>query len=99
MRIDLIPSCKICPTCSIECYCKTEITNKESDESDYTFSSDNDVNNWNIKANREVMNSTINELELTSFKAYAVPGHIKVTHGERNLAQVNNELSKSWQQY
>ena len=40
------------------------------------------------------MNSTLNELELTSFKLYALPGHKKVTHGKRKLAQGNNEVSK-----
>ena len=40
------------------------------------------------------MNSTLNELELTSFKAYAVPGHMKDAHGKRKLAQGNNEVSK-----
>ena len=94
LEIDLIPSCNICPTCNTECYCKTEIINKESDESDYAFSSDNDINNWNIKESRNVMNSTLNKLELTSFKAYAVSGHMKVARGKQKLAQVNNEVSK-----
>ena len=40
------------------------------------------------------MNSTLNELELTSFKPYPVPRHTKVTHGKRKLAQGNNEVSK-----
>ena len=40
------------------------------------------------------MNSTLNQLELTSFKAYAVPGHTKVGHVKRKLAQGNNEVSK-----
>ena len=40
------------------------------------------------------MNSTINELELTDFKVHAVPGNMKVPHGKRELAQVNNEVSK-----
>ena len=92
MGIDLIPDCKICPNCNIECYCKTEIINKEGDESDYA--SDNDINNWNIKESRNVMNSTLNKLELTSFKTYAVSVHMKVTHGKQKLAQVNNEVSK-----
>ena len=40
------------------------------------------------------MNSTLNELELTPFKVHAVPGHMKVAHGKRKLAQVNNEVPK-----
>ena len=40
------------------------------------------------------MNSTITELELTDFKVHAVPGNMKVPHGKRELAQVNNEVSK-----
>ena len=59
-----IPGWKICPTCKIECYHKTEITNEEIDEPDYAFSSD-------VK-NRDVINSTLNELELTTFKVHAV---------------------------
>ena len=85
---------KICPTCKTECYHKTEITNEEIDESDYAFSSDDGVNNWNKTENRDVINSTLNELELTLFKVHAVPGHMKVAHGRRKLAQVNNDVSK-----
>ena len=40
------------------------------------------------------MNSTLNELELTPFNVHAVPEHIKIAHGKRKLAQVNNEVSK-----
>ena len=40
------------------------------------------------------MNSTLNGLELTPFKVHAVPEHIKIAHGKRKLAQVNNEVSK-----
>ena len=94
MGIYVIPGWKICPTCKIECYRKTEITNEEIDEPDYAFSSDDEVNNWNTTENRDVMNSTLNELELTPFKVHAVPGHMKVAHGKRKLAQVNNEVPK-----
>ena len=94
MGIYVIPGWKICPTCKIECYRKTEITNEEIDEPDYAFSSDDEVNNWNTTENRDVMNSTLNELELTPFKVHAVPGHMKVAHGKWKLAQVNNEVSK-----
>ena len=71
-----------------------QITNEEIDEPDYAFSSDDEVNNWNTTENRDVMNSTLNELELTPFKVHAVPGHMKVAHGKWKLAQVNNEVSK-----
>ena len=94
MGIYVIPGWKICPTCKIECYCKTTITNKEIDEPDYAFSSDDEVNYWNTSENRDVMNSSLNELELTPFKVHAAPGHMKVAHGKRKLAQVNNEVSK-----
>ena len=94
MGIHVIPGWKICPTCITECYRKTEITNEEIDELDYAFSSDDEVNNWNTTENRDVMNSTLNELELTPFKVYAVTGHTKVAHGKRKLAQVNNEVPK-----
>ena len=94
MGIYVIPGWKICPTCKIECYRKTEITNEEIDEPDYAFSSDDEVNNWNTTENRDVMNSTLNELELTPFKVHAVPGHMKVAHGKWKLAQANNEVSK-----
>ena len=94
MGIYVIPGWKICPTCKIECYRKTEITNEEIDEPDYAFSSDDEVNNWNTTENRDVMNSTLNQLELTPFKVHAIPGHMKVAHGKQKLAQVNNEMSK-----
>ena len=94
MGIYVIPGRKIYPTCEIECYCKTEITNEEIDEPDYAFSSDDEVNNWNTTENRDVMNSTLNELELTPFKVHAVPGHMKVAHGKWKLAQAKNEVSK-----
>ena len=71
-----------------------QITNKEIDEPDYAFSSDDEVDNWNTTENRDVMNSTLNELELTPFKVHVVPGHMKVAHAKRKLAQVNNEVSK-----
>ena len=71
-----------------------QITNKEIDEPDYAFSSDDEVNYWNTSENRDVMNSSLNELELTPFKVHAAPGHMKVAHGKRKLAQVNNEVSK-----
>ena len=99
MRIYVIPVCKICPTCKIEWYCKTEIANEEIDVADYAFSSDDEVNNWNTTANRNVMNATLNELELTPFKVHAVPAHMKAVHGKRKLTQVNNEVPKGWQQY
>ena len=44
--------------------------------------------------NRDVMNLTLNELELTPFKVHAAPKHMKAAHGKRKLAQVNNEVSK-----
>ena len=94
MGIYVIPGWKICPTCKIECYRKTEITNEEIDEPDYAFSSDDEVNNWNTTENRDVMKSTLNVLELTPFKVYAVPGHMKFAHGKWKLVQVNNEVSK-----
>ena len=71
-----------------------QITNKEIDEADYVFSSDDEVNNWHTTENRDVMNSTLNKLELTSIKVHAVHGHMKVGHGKRKLAQINNEVSK-----
>ena len=40
------------------------------------------------------MNSTLNELEITPFKVHAVPGHMKIAHGKRKLAQVKNKVSK-----
>ena len=73
---------KICPTCKTECYRKTEIINEEIDEPDYTFSSDDEVNNWNTTENRGVINSTLNELEVTPFKVHAIPGHMKAAHGK-----------------
>ena len=71
-----------------------QITNEEIDEPDYAFSSDDELNNWNTTEGRDVMNSTLNEPELTPFKVHAVPGHMKVAHGKWKLAQVNNEVSK-----
>ena len=68
-----------------------QITNEEIDESDYAFSSDDEVNNWKTTENRDVMYSTLYELELTPFKVHAVPGHMKVAHGKQKLVQVNNE--------
>ena len=94
MGIYVIPGWKIYPTCKIECYCKAEITNEEIDEPDYAFSSDYEVNNWDTTENWDVMNSTLDELELTLLKAHAVPGHMKVAHGKQKLAQVNNEVLK-----
>ena len=40
------------------------------------------------------MNSTLNELELTTFKVHAVPGYMKVAHQKQKLAQVISEVSK-----
>ena len=60
----------------------------------YAFSSDDEVKNWKTTENKEVMNSTLNETELTPFKIHAVLGHMKVAHGKRKLPQVNNEVSK-----
>ena len=61
---------------------------------DCAFSSNDEVNNWNTTENRDVMNSTLNELELKLFKVHAVPAHMKAVHGKRKLAQVNNEVPK-----
>ena len=94
MGIYVIPGWKICPTCKIECYRKTEITNEEIDEPDYAFSSDDEVNNWNTTEDRDVINSTLNEPKLTPFKVQAVPRHMKVACGKQKLAQVNNKVSK-----
>ena len=94
MGISVISGWKICPTCKIEYYRKTAITNEEIDEPDYAFSSDDEVNNSNTTHNRDVMNSTLNGLELTPFKVHAIPGHMKVAHGKQKLTQVNNEVSK-----
>ena len=69
-----IPGWKICPTSKTESYHKTEIANEEIDEPDYAFSSDDEEDNWNTAENRDVMNSTLNQLELTPFKVHAVPG-------------------------
>ena len=41
--------------------------------------------------NKDIMNSNLNELELTPFKVHAVPVHMKAAHGKR---KVNNEVSK-----
>ena len=71
-----------------------QITDKEIDEADYAFSSDDEVNNWHTTENRDVMNSFLNKLELTPLKVDAVPGHMKVAHGKCKLAQVNNEVSE-----
>ena len=57
------------------------------------FSSDDEVNNWHTTENRDVMNSTLNKLELTPFKVDAVPGHTKVAQGKWKLAHVN-EMSE-----
>ena len=62
--------------------------------SQVAFSSDDEINNWNTTENRHVMNSTLNELEPTPFTVHAIPGHMKVAHGKRKLAQVNKEVSK-----
>ena len=94
MGVYVIPGWKVCPTYKAECYRKTEITNEETDEPDYAFSSDDEVHNWDARENANVMNSTLNELELTAFKVLAAPGHMEVAHGKRKLAQVNNEVSK-----
>ena len=80
MGIYVIPGWKTCRTCKIECYRKTDITNGEIDGPGYAFSSDDEVNNWNATENRDVMNSALNELELTPFKAHAATGHMKVAH-------------------
>ena len=40
------------------------------------------------------MNSTLNELDIAPFKVHAIPGHMKVAHLKRKLAQVNIEVSK-----
>ena len=100
MRIYVIPVCKICLTCKIEWYCKTEIVNEEIDVADYAFSSNDEVNNWNTTENRDVMNSTLNELELTLFKVHAVPAHMKAVHGKRKLTfKLTMRCQKGWQQY
>ena len=100
MRIYVIPVCKKCPTCKIEWYCKTEIVNEEIDVADYAFSSNDEVNNWNTTENRDVMNSTLNELELTLFKVHAVPAHMKAVHGKRKLTfKLTMRCQKGWQQY
>ena len=60
-----------------------QITNEEIDEPDYAFSSVDVVNKWNTTENRDVIKSTLNELELTPFKVHTVPGHMKVVQGKR----------------
>ena len=67
---------------------------------DYAFSSNDEVNNWNTTENRDVMNSTLNELELTLFKVHAVPAHMKAVHGKRKLTfKLTMRCQKGWQQY
>ena len=91
-----------CPTCKIDCYHNTKITNEEIDEPDYAFSSDDEVNNWNTTENRDVMNSTLNELELTPFKVQAVPG-MKVALGKQKQCcswkKLTMRCQRGWQQY
>ena len=71
-----------------------QIIYEEIDEPDYAFSSDDEVNNWNTTEDRDVINSTLNELKLTPFKVQAVPRHMKVACEKQKLAQVNNKVSK-----
>ena len=59
------------------------------------LANNDEVNNWNTTENRDIMNSILNELELTPFKVHAVPGQMKVAHGKWKLAQVNNDVLKN----
>ena len=70
------------------------MTNEEIDGPGHAFPSNDEINNWNTTENRDVMNSTLNELELTPFKVHVVLRHMKVAHGKPKLAQVNNEVPK-----
>ena len=46
------------------------------------LANNDEVNNWNTTENRDIMNSILNELELTPFKVHAVPGQMEVAHGK-----------------
>ena len=47
-----------------------------------------------MEKDKEALNSTLNELELTPFKVNSVPPHMKVTNGKRKLKEVNVAFSK-----
>ena len=96
MGIHVLSGWKFCPSCKIEYQQRfldynTEIEGPEKAE---TFASDDESDEWRTAENKDIMNSTLKELELTPFKVHAVPAHMKVAHGKRKLAQVNTEVSK-----
>ena len=65
-----IPSFKICPTCKIEG--KLLIEESDGISGKKTHELDPDIN---LSENRELLNSVLNELELTPLKLHAVPAH------------------------
>ena len=76
-----------------------QITNEEIDEPDYAFSSDDEVNNWNTTENRDVMNSTLNELELTPFKFMLYLDIRKLLMENEHWLKLTMRCQKGWQKY
>ena len=90
--IDAIPGYKLCPTCRVQ------VNERLNPVVDADSLSGGEPPCYEIEvamiSNRETLNSTLNELELTPSKLHSIPHHLKVKHGKRKIEQVNDAMSK-----
>ena len=90
--VSLIPGHKICPTCRNQI--TSLIENNAEDDSNNKNSPEIEHEILLIQSDKDTLNVTLNELELTPLKTHAISSISKVNHGKRKLVQLNESLSK-----
>ena len=92
-----IPGQKICPPCYIrskESAGQSALgKNIEDNEGCLSVMLDEELS---YSADKDALNATLNELDVSPLKLHAVAQHSKASHGKRKLKQANEALSKKF---
>ena len=83
----VIPGQKLCPKCRLS----APKQNEKFEESNDTEEADDLVSyeeDFQLDSNREILNTTLNELDISPVKVHSVSAHSKLIIGKRKLKQV-----------
>ena len=92
--LTIVPGCKLCPSCRVKVSEYEHVPSDDSTGSDDVSLSEEVGPEVSFVSEREVLNTTLSELDMSPIKLHSIPQSSKVSHGKQKIRQANEALSK-----
>ena len=105
LGIKLIPGTKLCTSCRMLIQKKSKDVDEKEDveqkedaeqgDKENCAENGDEYNQNNVSEERERLNKTLNEMEISPLKLHALPHHSRHIEGKRKLSQVKDKIENS----